>query len=463
MTRPRLAASMIAVTIASGLVLMFSGCTSILGDFELGGAASSEAGASETGPLGRSDGEVCQTGSECSSGSCMDGVCCESACDGVCESCALEGSKGRCAPIPAGADPEKECVPAPRPDAGANVDEGDGVKDGGAPLNVPDSGLTSNEDTCVGACDGNRKCAFPGPETTCGTRFCNSSSQSAAFACDSRGRCDLDLMECGAFTCQESACMVECAKADDCVATHFCNSSGKCQKKLADGIECGLPTQCASGFCVDGVCCNSECNTIPGGTCKATGKVGVCSCQVSGCTNGCRLFYKDKDNDNHGDQTASLAAGTAVVGCVGVAPPPGFVASKDDCNDDDGRVFPGQTSYFATGANVTGSFDFDCSGSIEKETREYPQGQCRACAAYSKLNVDCKSPAVCTGRQQAGLACQLTKTLSGPACLPDRAGFVSVVKCGDSGKYVTCGVCVGDIIQKGVVSETVETRAQRCR
>ena len=89
-------------------VVAFSGCTALLGSFEV--APSVEAGAS-----GTANGAACQVGSECASTFCADGVCCESACSGTCESCAL-AEKGKCAAVPEGQDPAKECLPAPRPE-----------------------------------------------------------------------------------------------------------------------------------------------------------------------------------------------------------------------------------------------------------------------------------------------------------------------------------------------------------
>lgn len=38
----------------------------------------------------------CATADECSTGFCVDGVCCTSACDGLCEACNLPGSEGQC-------------------------------------------------------------------------------------------------------------------------------------------------------------------------------------------------------------------------------------------------------------------------------------------------------------------------------------------------------------------------------
>lgn len=56
-----------------------------------------------------SDGAACTEALPCASGFCVDGVCCETACDGACEACdgAVDGS---CAPIARGADPDNECA-----------------------------------------------------------------------------------------------------------------------------------------------------------------------------------------------------------------------------------------------------------------------------------------------------------------------------------------------------------------
>ncbi len=64
-------------------------------------------------------GEACAAASECGSGYCVDGVCCDVACDGECAACDLAGSVGTCAPRAAGTDDEAEC--------GAGVCDGAGA------------------------------------------------------------------------------------------------------------------------------------------------------------------------------------------------------------------------------------------------------------------------------------------------------------------------------------------------
>jgi hypothetical protein len=45
------------------------------------------------------NGQACQDGRRCKSGQCTDGVCCDLACAGRCETCALAGAEGRCTPV----------------------------------------------------------------------------------------------------------------------------------------------------------------------------------------------------------------------------------------------------------------------------------------------------------------------------------------------------------------------------
>lgn len=60
-------------------------------------------------------GQSCSTKNQCSSGECVDGVCCEDACAGLCMTCDGKDSQGtpepgRCNPVDANADPADECA-----------------------------------------------------------------------------------------------------------------------------------------------------------------------------------------------------------------------------------------------------------------------------------------------------------------------------------------------------------------
>jgi len=94
---------------------------------------------------------------------------------------------------------------------------------------------------------------------------------------------------CEAETCGTcAACNVAgftgtCAKvtsandSDTCTGTKTCDEKGAC--KVAPGQACTKTSECAAGFCVDGVCCETECS----GACqacradlKAAGESGTC-------------------------------------------------------------------------------------------------------------------------------------------------------------------------------------------
>jgi len=47
-------------------------------------------------------------------------------------------------------------------------------------------------------------------------------------------------------------------------------------------VSCSSPSQCATGFCVNGVCCDTACNTDCAAGCNLTGFVGTCRPKTSG-------------------------------------------------------------------------------------------------------------------------------------------------------------------------------------
>ncbi len=177
-------------------------------------------------------GYTCELGAECASSFCVDSVCCESLCDGVCESCGLPGHLGVCAAVPEGEDPAEEC-PAEDPE------------------------------TCgrVGGCSGERSCALYPDDTVCADAYCVDPATSASGLCDGEGNCDIVEVDCAPFMCDTDTgeCMAACETTDDCEAGYTC-IDGACLKSL--GLSCEAAVECASGFCTDGVCCESLCDEI---------------------------------------------------------------------------------------------------------------------------------------------------------------------------------------------------------
>lgn len=445
-------------------VWAFAGC---VGDEPAPPSVSNEAGPG----TGAATGVACGADGECASGQCSDGVCCESACDGVCEACNLPGSLGRCAPVPAGEDPGNECKAEPRVDAGDApqpvVDGGaaDGG-DAGASLNLPDAGLTTADTACAPKCNGNRACGFPDAKTTCGTTFCNSARELGRAACDGKGYCsELALDTCVGFACKETggaaACATGCTANTDCLETHFCSGAGKCEPKKAKAVACTVGTECASGYCSTGVCCDTDCSGA-GLDCKVAGKEGTCSC--GSCSTGpCKLYYKDDDGDGFGKREGKISDGTAKYACAdGSNVGAGWSDKNTDCYDVAGdvlskSVYPGQTGYYATGYGPGNTnFDYDCNGVNTKETGEYVGGSCTYCTGAKTCSLIV--PLCTKAGTQSYHAC-VSRFGSGCSGV-DRQAFRSAVACGKPGTLYTClTTCNGT----APAYDTTSGQVQRCR
>jgi hypothetical protein len=199
-------------------------------------------------------GQGCGGNGDCASGFCARGICCNTACDGVCLSCVGSengGQTGTCGPARTDSDPHDDCsTTAP---AGCGTD---------------------------GACDGAGRCRRYGSSTECQPAVCSNGKATAAAHCDGQGRCQTgSASDCAPFACGPTSCLDGCSKDADCAPGLTCKG-GKCgtASPAADlGAACGTGSQCASGFCTDGVCCNaSACDP-----CKKCGSQGKCEVNVA--------------------------------------------------------------------------------------------------------------------------------------------------------------------------------------
>jgi V8-like Glu-specific endopeptidase len=209
-------------------------------------------------------GKTCDANSECTSGSCADGVCCNTACTGSCESCGEAGHEGTCTVLAKGQKPR-----AAHPSCGGTG-------------------------TCGGVCDGTSatKCVMPGAETTCGKGCADGSVQ----ACNGAGACAKNLCA-GNFACASaSACKTSCASNADCAAGYACTggacvgavtgacsddgtsvvgadgSTVSCAPYLCDAAVGACRTACASDADCNGVACN-----VAAGTCGGSASAGKTS------------------------------------------------------------------------------------------------------------------------------------------------------------------------------------------
>lgn len=416
----------------------------------------------------KSNGTPCGVGNECTSGACVDGVCCNTACTGTCVSCLTAktgATNGMCTFIKGG---------------------------------MPDSRCTaSDKSTCGqdGNCDGSGQCEKWPSSAVCASGTCSNGNYLAARTC-SQGACSPAVQTaCGAAVCDPATgCRTNCTSNSDCTGNNYCDSgTKKCAPLKGNGTSCGTDgKQCMSGLCVDGVCCNSKCDgqcqSCSTGTCSnvntarttqactggQTCSNGTCSCPsdkptmcgtscvstgtdehcngpngCNGCANGTHCLSGNcveckTDNDCVAGKTCSknnrclLAAGQSCsVGsacasgtcttyyvdgdtdgygspdnpigrCSGGVAPNGYVAKAGDCCDKDGNAHPGQTDFFDA-LNNCNSWDYDCDGNANPKQNQIGPSNCGALDSSCVLNA-------------AGDACIQTCTTTNPSGNPKCVG-----------------------------------------
>ena len=218
--------------------------------------------------FGPPNGSDCSTGSQCVSGHCVDGVCCDTPCDAACDEClAVRGAseQGTCT-IVQGSPGYPTCAPL--------------------------------------ACAGGTQCEPCAGDLDCPMdRYCTSASECeprkpVESDCD-MGDCKVaDCRECASNLCVDQKCEL-CQDDADCPAAEYCSASGGCLPTKPQGTACDLAAEadcevagcraCGELTCADGVCCDTPCS----GTCEA------CSEALSGAADGtCTPIAAGTDPEN---------------------------------------------------------------------------------------------------------------------------------------------------------------------
>lgn len=380
---------------------------------------------------------VCTLSSQCQSGNCVDGYCCDSPCGGTCQACSAtktNATNGTCAPVKKTTDPDGEC-----PDDGASSCGRDGTCDG------------------IGAC---QKYANG---TACGTTTCSAGTQ-AGYACDGAGTCkQAQTTACTPYLCNSTACGMSCAMDTDCVASAFCDVTSHCVSDLKVGDACARDSQCTSGHCADGVCCDQACSgacQACSATKKGTGTNGTC---------GNVAANTDPDDDCSPDSPASCGKNGNCDGqgacklyqlgtACGAAQCSGATLTGLQCNGL-GKCVPGQTSqcdpYVCLGQSNCGQSCADDTGCVSSSfcagtgTCQSKKDSGTSCSAAH----ECKSgfcveqvccDTACNGTCQACTAANKASGADG-ACGSAKAGVDPHNDCADEGA-VSCkhdGTCDG--------------------
>lgn len=192
-------------------------------------------------------------------GWCVDGVCCEHACEGDCEQC----ERGLCAAIAAGEPPRSEGA------CGTAACNGEG---GCAPECVEDADCGESarcvEGRCSAGASGGADCVRP---TDCASQVCEQgrctsepcpapctrvAGEDAAEpgACEPLARGETAEGACGDYACDgQGACLLACETREDCAQApegRFCSPDAECVSPRAEGEACNAHLECARGVCV---------------------------------------------------------------------------------------------------------------------------------------------------------------------------------------------------------------------
>lgn len=210
-------------------------------------------------------GAPCEDDDACTSGFCVDGVCCNVRCGGACQACVMAKTgqaSGTCRPVSAGTDPDGECNGQPASSCGR-----------------------------TGQCDGMGACALHPAGTVCVSSTCSDGTYTPTRRCDGMGTCQTATARpCdNGLSCENATtCRTSCRDHGDCMSDDFCDpSDGRCKPKKATGAACTSALagkDCTSDKCVDGVCCENGCS----GTCMACAmaKTGQMNGKCAPVTNG---------------------------------------------------------------------------------------------------------------------------------------------------------------------------------
>jgi hypothetical protein len=202
----------------------------------------------------RVNGTACVDADQCPDKNCVDGVCCETACDGQCERCNAEG----------------KCVPVE-----------------GAP--VGERPACAGHADCKGSCDGETRSECTGAKpvgTACGEARC-AANIGRVGACDATAACNVADVACHPFVCGDSECKGTCEVDGDCQEGYVC-ADGDCQLSSSKCSEDGRfvvdaddeSSPCDPYVCKAGSCLTSCSNTLDcqeGKVCNTDQGNGVCA------------------------------------------------------------------------------------------------------------------------------------------------------------------------------------------
>ena len=190
-------------------------------------------------------GGACTSDTQCGGGNCVDGVCCNTACDGQCEACDVAGSVGTCAPV----------AGAPHGSRAACATDGS---------------------MCGGTCDGSTRdaCSYPEVTVECVAASCTNGVETRSSSCNGAGACAAPQTAlCGQNACGETSCEATCTSDAQCGVGSSC-VAGTCESTCTSDAQCGAGSSCVAGTCE--ATCTSDAQCGVGSSCVA----GACEAKA---------------------------------------------------------------------------------------------------------------------------------------------------------------------------------------
>ncbi|MBI5546651.1 MAG: hypothetical protein HY901_22440 [Deltaproteobacteria bacterium] len=352
-----------------------------------------------------SPGQPCAAASQCGTGHCVKGTCCDSACDEGCRACT----------VASGASVDGLCSPTTGTscDDGRSCTTGDRCLAGACTPTAVACSCQRDEDCPALACRTSPRC-----DPVLGT--CSYQLAPDDSGCDDGDSCT-HTDRCSSGTCQGSS--YSCTP-DSCSAQAACDGTGGCVRvPKQDGTRCGA-TACTLDECQGGACVPRgllDCSTAPGvcllagtcdpasGQCQSPGAApdgtpcpgGICrggACAVAAADGGAPPPAKDAGSAEGPRPAAGCACPTtSPPSCGGEGSP---CTTKADCCG--AAICATQRtcipSYFGGACSCSGSASGACislsaSGVTECGVESAAFNEC--CPDTIWVNGRCKPPGAC--------------------------------------------------------------------
>jgi hypothetical protein len=170
-----------------------------------------------------------------------------------------------------------------------------------------------------------------------------------------------------------NSCKLGCLGDDHCPIGQRCDTTVfQCAHVCAVDADCANHLACTrtpTGFTICKGCASgwANCNNMPDDGCEAPlDTLNDCGACAKPATTMC---YTDHDGDGYADPAIPL------VRRCHCQTGERYDSKGSDCDDNDYRAHPGQTSFF-TSARTSGGFDFDCDGVVTRYPELSVNGSC---------------------------------------------------------------------------------------